>query len=87
MSKVDIAKSFAASFKQATGEIAASTFSSCIRFVAIMLVIIAVMWCINHFMGNEEKAQEGFLIHLGSRITRIIFGLCLFILILIVKGN
>lgn len=87
MSKVDIAKSFAASFKQATGETAASTFSSCIRFIAIMLVIIAMMWCINHFLGSEEKAQEGFLLHLGSRLTRIIFGLCLFILILIVKGN
>lgn len=87
MSKVDIAKTFAASFQHATGDTAASSFSSGIRYVAIMLVIIATIWCINHFLGSEEKAQEGFLIHLGSRLIRIIFGLCLFILILNVKGN
>lgn len=87
MSKIDIAKTFAASFKQAAGDIAASAYSGCIRFVAIMLVIIAVMWCINHFMGHTEKEQEGFLILLGSRLIRIVWGFCLFILILIVKGS
>lgn len=87
MSKVDIAKTFAASFKQAAGNTAASAYSGCIRFIAIMLVIIAVMWCINHFMGQTEKEQEGFLILLGSRLIRIVLGFCLFILILIVKGN
>lgn len=87
MSKVDIAKTFAASFKQAAGNTAASVFSSCIRFVAIMLVIIALMWCINHFMDYREKEQESFLILLGSRLIRIVLGFCLFILILIVKGN
>lgn len=87
MSKVDIAKTFAVSFKQAAGNIAASAFSSCIRFVAIMLVIIALMWCINHFMDYREKDQEGFLILLGSRLIRIVLGFCLFILILIVKGS
>ncbi|HAT1956934.1 TPA: hypothetical protein JA976_06715 [Legionella pneumophila] len=87
MSKVDIAKTFAASFKQAAGDTAASSYSGCIRFVAIMLVIIAVMWCINHFMGHTEKEQEGFLILLGSRLIRIVLGFCLFILILIVKGS
>jgi hypothetical protein len=87
MSKVDIAKTFAASFKQAAGDTAASAYSGCIRFIAIMMVIIAVMWCINQFMGSEEREQEGFLIRLGSRSIRIVMGLCLFILILIVKGN
>ncbi|PJE14672.1 hypothetical protein [Legionella sp.] len=87
MSKIDIAKTFATSFKQAAGNTAAGTFSSCIRFVAIMMVIIAIMWSINHFMGKEEKEQDGFLIRLGSRLIRIVLGLCLFILILIVKGN
>ncbi|HBD7114608.1 hypothetical protein SC943_04545 [Legionella pneumophila serogroup 1] len=87
MSKVDIAKTFAASFKQAAGDTAASAYSGCIRFIAIMLVIIAVMWCINHFMGHTEKEQEGFLILLGSRLIRIVLGFCLFILILIVKGS
>ena len=87
MSKVDIAKTFATSFKQAAGDTAASTYSSSIRFVAIMLVIIGLIWCINLFMGNVEKEQEGFLILLGSRLIRIVLGFCLFILILIVKGN
>jgi len=87
MSKIDIAKTFAASFSQATGSVSASSYSGLIRFVAILLVIIAVMWSINHFMGAEEREQEGFLNRLGSRLIRIIIGLCLFILILIVKGN
>ncbi|WP_131783803.1 hypothetical protein ACNVED_05240 [Legionella sp. D16C41] len=87
MNKVDIAKTFTESFRQATGDITASTFSSCIRFIAIMLTIIAVIWCINYFMDSAEKAQEGFLIVLGSRLVRLVIGLCLFILILIVKGN
>ncbi len=87
MGKVDIAKTFAASFKQAAGDTSASAYSGCIRFVAIMMVIIAMIWCINHFMGNEEREQDGFLIRLGSRTIRIVMGLCLFILTLIVKGN
>ncbi|HAT7033753.1 TPA: hypothetical protein JAN94_16075 [Legionella pneumophila] len=87
MSKVDIAKTFASSFKQAAGDTTASAFSGSIRFVAIMLVIIGLIWCINQFMGNTEKEQEGFLIILGSRLIRIVLGFCLFILILIVKGN
>jgi hypothetical protein len=87
MGKIDIAKTFATSFSQATGSIAAASYSGLIRFVAILMVIIAVMWSINHFMGAEEREQEGFLNRLGSRLIRIIIGLCLFILILIVKGN
>ncbi|MBA2649345.1 MAG: hypothetical protein H0U75_07080 [Legionella sp.] len=87
MNKIDIAKTFATSFKQAAGDTLASTYSGCIRFTAIMLVIIGMIWCINQFMGNGEKEQEGFLILLGSRLIRIVFGFCLFILILIVKGN
>ncbi|MDW9178624.1 hypothetical protein SE948_03065 [Legionella pneumophila] len=87
MRKVDIAKTFATSFKQAAGDTAASVYSSSIRFVAIMLVIIGLIWCINQFMGNTEKDQEGFLILLGSRLIRIVIGFCLFILILIVKRN
>ncbi len=84
---MDIAKTFAASFKQAAGDTAASAYSSSIRFIAIMLVIIGLIWCVNQFMGNAEKEQEGFLILLGSRLIRIVLGFCLFILILIVKGN
>jgi uncharacterized membrane protein YidH (DUF202 family) len=87
MNKVDIAKNFDISFSQASGNIAASTYSGLIRFVAIMLVIIAMIWAINHFMSNEERMQDSFLIHLGSRLVRIAIGISLFILILIVKGN
>lgn len=87
MSKVDIAKTFAASFKQAAGDTQASAYSSFIRFTAIMLVIIALIWCVNQFMGNAEKEQDGFLILLGSRLIRIVLGFCIFIFILIVKGN
>jgi hypothetical protein len=87
MGKSEIAKHFAAHFSQAAGGISVKTYSSSIRFVAIMLVIIAVMWSINHFMGSEEREQEGFLIRMGSRLIRIVIGFCLFILCLIVKGN
>ena len=86
MSKVDITKLFATSFKHADG-IGAHVYSSYIRFTAIMMVIIAMICCINHFMGTEEKHHEEFFIRFGSRIIRIVIGLCLFILILIVKGN
>lgn len=87
MGKAEISKNFAASFSQAAGGISVKTYSSSIRFVAIMLVVIAVMWSINHFMGSEEREQEGFLIRMGSRLIRIVIGFCLFILCLIVKGN
>lgn len=87
MGKTEIAKMFASSFSQAAGGVSVKTYSSSIRFVAIILVIIAVMWSINHFMGSEEREQEGFLIRMGSRLIRIVIGFCLFILCLIVKGN
>lgn len=87
MSNIDIAKTFATSFKHASGNISASTYSGFIRFVAILLVIIAVMWSINHFMGADEREQEGYLLRLGSRLIRLIIGLSVFILFLIVKGN
>jgi hypothetical protein len=87
MNNADIATTFATSFSQASGNISASTYSNSIRFMAIMLIIIAMIWSINHFMSADERAEEGFLIHLGSRLIRIIIGLCTFILLLIVKGN
>ena len=71
MGKIDIAKTFATSFSQATGSIAAASYSGLIRFVAIVMVIIAVMWSINHFMGAEEREQEGFL----NRLC--MYGVCL----------
>ena len=87
MIKSDIATHFATSFQQAAGGISVKTYSSSIRFIAIMLMIIAVMWSINHFLGSEEREQEGFLLRMGSRLIRIVVGFCVFILCLIVKGN
>ena len=87
MVKTEIAKQFAASFSQAAGNISVKTYSSSIRFVAIMLVIIAVIWSINHFMSPGEREQDGFLIRMGSRLIRIAIGVCLFILFLIVKES
>lgn len=87
MGKTEIAKMFATSFSQAAGGVSVKTYSSSIRFIAIILVIIAVMWSINHFMGSDEREQEGFLIRMGSRLIRIVIGFCLFILCLIVKGS
>ena len=87
MGKTDIAKQFAASFSQAASGISVKTYSSSIRFIAIMLVIIAVMWSINHFLSPGEREQEGFVISMGSRLIRIVIGVCLFILFLIVNGS
>ena len=87
MNKGEIASQFAVSFKQASGDIAAKTYSSSLRFIAIMLVIITMMWAINQFMNSEEREHEGFLIRMGSRLIRMVVGVCLFILCLIVKGS
>lgn len=84
MSKDEIARLFAASFKQGSQGVSVNVFSSSIRFIAISLVIIAVMWSINHFMGAEEKEQDGFLLRLGSRLVRLVIGLMVFILLLYV---
>ncbi|MFO8827578.1 hypothetical protein SC657_08510 [Legionella pneumophila] len=85
MSKDEIARMFATTFKQASNNISAHVFSSCIRFIAIALVILAVMWSVNHMMGAEEKQQQGYLLRLGSRLVRLVIGLMLFILVLFVK--
>ena len=84
MGKAEIAKNFAASFQQAAGGISAKTYAGSIRFIAIILVIIAVMWSINHFMDMDERAQDGYLIRMGSRLMRIVIGFCVFVLCLTV---
>ncbi|CZG20769.1 TPA: hypothetical protein NI876_000210 [Legionella pneumophila] len=85
MSKDEIAKMFATSFKQASNNISAQVFSGSIRFIAIALVILAVMWSVNHMMDAEEKQQHGYLLRLGSRLIRLVIGLMIFILVLFVK--
>ncbi|HHT9843865.1 TPA: hypothetical protein ACT9I4_001982 [Legionella pneumophila] len=86
MSKDEIAKLFAASFEQSSQGISVSVFSNCIRFIAISMVILAVMWSVNHFMGLDEKEQDGFLNRLGSRLIRLVIGLMVFILLLCLGG-
>ncbi|GAN26139.1 TPA: hypothetical protein ACT96X_000026 [Legionella pneumophila] len=85
MSKDEIARMFATSFKQASNNISAQVFSGSIRFIAIALVILAVMWSINHMMDAEAKQQHGYLLRLGSRLIRLVIGLMIFILVLFVK--
>ncbi|HAT9314930.1 TPA: hypothetical protein JBB95_03370 [Legionella pneumophila subsp. pneumophila] len=85
MSKDEIARMFSTTFKQASNNISAHVFSSSIRFIAIAMVILAVMWSVNHMMGDEEKQQQGYLVRLGSRLVRLVIGLTIFILVLFVK--
>lgn len=86
MNQIDTALAFANSFRQASNNISASVYSSSIRFIAISLVILGVMWSINHFMSSEEKEQDGFLVRLGSRLIRLVIGLIAFILLIFVRG-
>lgn len=82
MSKDEIARLFATTFKQANNNISTQVFSGSIRLIAISLVILGVMWSINHMMSTEEKQQQEYLIRLGSRVIRLVIGLILFILVL-----
>jgi len=86
MSKEEITRLFATSFQQSNQGIAVNVYSSWIRFIAISLVILAIMWSVNHFMSSEEKEKEGFLVRLGSRLIRLVIGLMIFILLLTVRG-
>ena len=86
MSHFDTARLFASSFQQSSQGISVAIFSSSIRFLAISMVILAVMWSVNHFMSSEEKEKDGFLVRLGSRLIRLVIGLMVFILLLHVRG-
>ena len=80
------AADFVSAFNEAGGQ-QALTYSGLIRFVAIMLVILALLWTIVHFMGVEAKASEFFMEALGSRLVRLFLGLTLFIGLLMTKGS
>jgi len=82
MTKNEIAHHFAISFREASGNINASVFSSSIRMIAIVLTVLAVMWSINHFLGQEERCHDTYLVNLGFRIVKLVIGLMLFILLL-----
>lgn len=78
----DFAKAF-----HAAGGVHALSYSGFIRFIAIMCVILGVLWSLVHFMGEEAKSSEVFLVSLGSRAVRLVIGLTLFISLLITKGS
>lgn len=81
-----IAKDFARAFKEAGGQ-EALAYSGLIRFVALMCVILAILWSIVHFMSENAKGSELFLVTLGSRTIRLLIGLSLFIGFLMTKGS
>lgn len=58
-----------------------------VRFAAIMLVILAILWCVVHFMGEGPKASELFLVTLASRMARLVVGLTIFISLLMTGGS
>ncbi|HAT9067958.1 TPA: hypothetical protein JBC15_12450 [Legionella pneumophila subsp. pneumophila] len=81
-----LAGDFAKAFNEAGGQ-QALTYSGLIRFVALMCVILAILWSIVHFMSEEAKASEVFMVALGSRTVRLLIGLTLFIGLLTTKGS
>ncbi len=82
MTTSEIAYHFGLSFAEASGHIKASVFSDTIRLIAIVFTILAVMWSIHHFMRQEERHHDTYLMSLGSRIVKLVIGLMLFILLL-----
>ncbi len=79
-------RDFAEAFTTAGG-MEAFSYSNFIRFAAIAFVILGVMWTLVHFMGEEAKASELFLVRLGGRVVRLVIGLTLFISLLVTKGR
>jgi hypothetical protein len=81
-----VATGFAKAFLDAGGQ-SALDYSGLIRFVALMCVILAILWSLVRFMGEDAKAHELFLVALGSRTIRLLIGLTLFIALLTTKGS
>lgn len=78
---MSIATDFTQAFHEAGGYTALQ-YCDLIRFIAVMLVILAVMWSIHHFLSSEAKESDGFMVRLGSRTVRLAIALMLFILFL-----
>lgn len=87
MTKYEIAHHFKRSFYEASGYIGVEVYSNAIRWLAIVLVILAVMWSINHFMQFETKANDAYLIDFGARLVKLVVALMLFILLLTTQGK
>lgn len=65
----------------------ALSINGLVRFAAIMFLILAILWCLVHFMGDEPRASELFLVTLGSRMARLVVGLTIFISLLMTGGS
>lgn len=76
-----IATDFAHAFQEAGGQVA-HQYGDFIRFIAVMLVILAILWSIHHFLSAEAKESDGFMVRLGSRTVRLAIALTLFIVFL-----
>ena len=72
---------FVSAFADACGH-PALMVQNLIRFVAVALVIIGVIAALNHFMGEEAKASEHYMVLTISRIVKVLIGLTLFIALL-----
>lgn len=79
----DLAKMFAASFKQAGGY-SPAVYSNLIRFLAVMVVLFAIAFTINAFLSDEAKSSESYIAKLGIRGFLAITGLIFFLICLTV---
>ncbi len=86
MTKTDITHYFNLSFYEASGHLQTSLFSSTIRWLAIVLVILAIMWSINHFMQFESRTDT-YLVEFGARLVKLVIALTFFILLLTIQGK
>lgn len=87
MTKYEIAHHFKRSFYEASGHMGVEVYSNAIRWLAIVLVILAVMWSINHFMQFETKTSDAYLVDFGMRMVKLVIALMLFILLLTTQGK
>lgn len=80
MSK-QMASDFSKAFQEAGG-FGALSYSNLVRFIAVMSIIMAVLWSMNHFMSEEAKRSESFMVQMGTRVVRLAVGLILSIIFL-----
>ncbi|KTD23933.1 hypothetical protein [Legionella maceachernii] len=85
MSNADLSQQFAISFAHAADGLTVTMFANSIRFLALMLMIVAILFSINQFMA-DLKAQEDFLTQFAFRLIRLIIACCCFLLLLTTKG-
>ncbi len=87
MTRDEIKYNFLRSFHEASGQMDAALSSYIIRWLAIVLMLLAVMWSINYFMNIETKSNDTYLMDFGARIVKLVIALTLFILLLTTQGK